>query len=67
MGKHVDRQLGGKEVVKTAKPANFKIESNKAFKELVEKVAVLEASIADLTEKLLAIKTVEAKQEKTEE
>ena len=53
MGKHVDRQLGGKTVV--AKPANIKIENQKAFKDLVEKVGTLELALQELTDKINAV------------
>ena len=48
MGKHVDRQIGGK--FEAVKPVNIKIENQKAFKELVEKVGNLELAIQELTE-----------------
>lgn len=68
MGKHVDRQLGGKAVV--AKPANIKIENQKAFKDLVEKVGTLELALQELTDKINAVdetKKVDKKADKKDE
>lgn len=68
MGKHVDRALGGKVVV--AKPANIKIENQKAFKELVEKVGTLELALQELIDKINAVnetKKVDKKADKKDE
>lgn len=64
MGKHVDRQIGGN--VKVGKPANIKIEDQKAFKELVEKVGNLELAIQELTEKINAVKETKAENKKAD-
>lgn len=64
MGKHVDRQLGGKTVV--AKPANIKIENQKAFKDLVEKVGTLELALQELTDKINAINETKKTDKKAE-
>ena len=68
MGRHVDRALGGKVVV--TKPANIKIENQKAFKELVEKVGTLELALQELTDKINAVnetKEVDKKADKKDE
>jgi hypothetical protein len=56
MGKHVDRLLGGKTVAPAQKVKLPKIEENKAFKQLVEKVGNLELAVSELSDKLLALK-----------
>ena len=56
MGKHVDRLLGGKTVASAQKVKLPKIEDNKAFKQLVEKVGNLELAVSELSEKLLTLK-----------
>lgn len=50
MGKHVERAVG--QEVKTTGFKEFKLEKNKLFKELVEKVGNLELALQALTEKL---------------
>lgn len=64
MGKHVDRQIGGK--FEAVKPVNIKIENQKAFKELVEKVGNLELAIQELTEKINTVKETKAENKKTD-
>ena len=56
MGKHVDRLLGGKTVAPAQKVKLPKLEENKAFKQLVEKVGNLELAVSELSDKLLALK-----------
>ena len=64
MGKHVDRQIGGKEVA--VKPVNIKIENQKAFKDLVEKVGTLELAIQELTDKINAVNETKKTDKKAE-
>ncbi len=63
MGKFVDKLKQAKETVKTG-VQKFEIEKNKAFTELVEKVATLELVLNDLIEKISGLQVAEKVEEK---